>query len=232
MIKTLLVDLDDTLWDTFENNKESLKELYAAYGWRQHFASFEAFFDSYYCINDRLWDEYRRGLIDKFTLTIRRFREPLDGKLILTDDEILALNDFFLDRTAEKTRTCPGALSTLEYLHRYYKVCIVSNGFREVQRRKLENSGLSPFVDVMVLSEDVGINKPNKLIFDRALSSSSTARDEALMIGDSWAADIVGAHNAKIGSVWYNPYALDMPDDGTTPPLHQIGHLSELLEFL
>ncbi|KGN88817.1 HAD family hydrolase [Porphyromonas crevioricanis] len=232
MIKTLFVDLDDTLWDTFDNNKESLKELYVARNWGQHFASFEAFFDSYYRINDCLWDEYRRGLIDKHTLTLNRFRKPLQGVIDPTDSEILQYNDDFLSRTAQKTRTCPGALEVMPYLHRYYKICIVSNGFREIQRAKLENSGLATYVDHMVLSEDVGINKPHKRIFDRALSCCSALREETLMIGDSWAADIVGAHNAKIASIWYNPYKLEMPQDETRRPIHQVQQLTELLELL
>ncbi|MFC4666243.1 YjjG family noncanonical pyrimidine nucleotidase [Falsiporphyromonas endometrii] len=232
MIKNIFVDLDDTLWDTFNNNKECLNEVYADLGWGRHFASFETFFEKYYCINDRLWGEYRKGLINKNELTLTRFREPLEGVISLTDEEILMINDRFLASSASKTGVVEGALEVLEYLHNRYKIVVVSNGFREVQDAKLRNSGLAPFVDFMVLSEDVGINKPHKMIFDRALSTCRGRRAETVMIGDSWDADIVGAHNAKIPSVWFNPYKLNMPEDGTTRPVRQIAKLRDCLEFL
>ncbi|GAA5575095.1 YjjG family noncanonical pyrimidine nucleotidase [Porphyromonas gingivalis] len=231
MIKHLFIDLDDTLWDTYHNNKSSLEELYHTHAWDRYFDSFETFFSIYLPHNEALWSEYRYGQIDKPTLTLERFRRPFTGYLTLSDEQILTWNAEFLSITGRKTRLCPHALEVMEYLHRYYKVYILSNGFREIQHAKLTNSGLAPYIDRVILSEDAGINKPNKKIFDFALVKAKARKTESIMIGDSWEADIVGAANAGLASVWYNPNRHILPDDGVGAPMHIISSLSELMQI-
>ena len=85
---------------------------------------------------------------------------------------------------------------------------ILSNGFREVQDKKLRNSGLAPYFTRMILSEDAGIQKPHKGIFDFALINTNSRRSETLMIGDCFEADIFGAHQSKIDQLWFNPQGL------------------------
>jgi len=82
---------------------------------------------------------------------------------------------------------------------------ILSNGFREVQYKKIENSGLMPYFDKIILSEDAGINKPHPDMFTYALKNTNSKRNQTIMIGDSWDADIVGAHNSRIAQIWLNP---------------------------
>ena len=82
----------------------------------------------------------------------------------------------------------------MEYLRPSYRMYILSNGFREVQFKKLCNSGLAPYFKRMILSEDACIQKPHKEIFDFALKNTNSRRSESLMIGDSWEADIIVAH--------------------------------------
>ena len=92
---------------------------------------------------------------------------------------------------------------------------ILSNGFREVQSLKLQNSGLAPYFDRLILSEDANIQKPHKGIFDYALVNTNSRRNESLMIGDSWDADIVGAYQSRIDQIWFNPK--DCPPKGFIP---------------
>ncbi|WP_329904390.1 YjjG family noncanonical pyrimidine nucleotidase [Porphyromonas pogonae] len=228
MIKNIFIDLDDTLWDTYHNNKESLEELFDALDWGRYYESFETFFSIYMPHNEYLWGQYRQGNIDKSTLIVERFRQPLKGYLELSDHEILSLNKDFLLTTGRKTGLCEGAIEVMEYLHRYYKVYILSNGFREIQQAKLHHSGLEPYVHQMILSEDAGINKPHKKIFDFALMRTASRRTESIMIGDSWEADIIGAHQAQLPSVWYNPKKQSVPAQSVCSPLHIIEHLTEL----
>lgn len=232
IIKQLFIDLDDTLWDTYQNNKDSLLELFDMLQWQRYFASFEEFFQIYLPHNLQVWHEYRQGIIDKPTLIFERFRRPFEGILELEKKDVLKWNETFLALTGTKTRLCPHALETLEYLHRYYKVCILSNGFREVQTAKLVNSGLVPFVHRSILSEDAGINKPHKAIFDFALARTGSRRSESIMIGDSWEADIEGAYNAKMPAIWYNPHQLPVPADTAASARHTISSLLELKEIL
>ena len=220
MIKNLFIDLDDTLWDTYHNNKESLRELYLEEGWQQFAPDYEG-----------LWELYRHDKIDKYTLTLRRMREPMPWLASLSDEEILALNRRFLAATSTKTRLVEGALEVMEYLHRYYRIYILSNGFREVQHAKVERSGLLPYIHRMILSEDAGVNKPNATIFRYACSATNSRCAESLMIGDSWPADIVGAKNVGMPSIWFNPKGLECSMEGYAPR-HIIGHLKELFQLL
>jgi putative hydrolase of the HAD superfamily len=227
--KTLFIDLDDTLWDTYHNNKECLKEIYTDYGFDRYFGSFEAFYDYYMPHNLRLWEQYRNHEIDRQTLITERFRYVLRVKGIADKEPALQLNHDFLERTTTKTRLIPGAIDLLEYLRPSYKMYILSNGFREVQFRKLTHSGLAAYFSRMLLSEDANIQKPHKEIFDYALINTNSRRSETLMIGDSWEADVVGARNAGIAQLWFNPEGL--PAKGFTPT-YTVRSLAEIKEIL
>ena len=204
--KNLFIDLDDTLWDTYHNNKECLEEVYAAHHFDRYYASFEAFFDIYWPHNNLLWEQYRNNEIDRQTLIIERFRYMLRPLGIEDTQSVLAINNDFLQRTTRKTRLVPGAIELLEYLRPSYRMYILSNGFREVQ-----------------------FKKPHKGIFDFALKNTNSRRKESLMIGDSWEADIIGAHNSKIDQLWLNPEGL--PAKGFIPT-YTVGSLKEIEKIL
>lgn len=229
MYKHLFIDLDDTLWDTFNNNKESLKEVYDIYEFDRSYASFEVFFDRWFPYNNHLWDLYRQDKISKQQLVTKRFEHMVEPMGITDPDFIQQLNKEFLQRSSSKSGLLPFALDILHYLQDKYTLHILSNGFREVQYKKMDNSGLTSFFDKIILSEDAGANKPSKDIFDYALSITSANREEVLMIGDSWEADIVGAHQSDIHQVWYNPHRL-CPSDFI--PTYEITNLQELQNIL
>lgn len=203
--KNLFIDLDDTLWDIHRNGKECLEEIYRDYEYARFYPSFEAYYDVYMPNNHALWKLYREGKIRKNELIVERFLIPVRPFGIDDADYAKKLSDDFLKRTTRKTRLVNGALELLEYLKPNYRMSILSNGFREVQYKKLENSGLLPYFDKVILSEDAGVNKPHPKIFTHALKNTNSRRNETLMIGDSWDADIVGAHNSRIAQIWLNP---------------------------
>lgn len=213
--KTLFIDLDDTLWDTYHNNKECLEEIYTVHHFDRYYASFEAFFAIYWPHNEFLWKQYRAGQIDRQTLIIDRFRYMLRPMGIEDTPSVLAINHDFLQRTTTRTRLVAGAIELLDYLRPRYQMYILSNGFREVQDKKLRNSGLAPYFTRMILSEDAGIQKPHKGIFDFALVNTNSRRKETLMIGDCFEADIFGAHQSRIDQLWLNPS--ELPTQGFSP---------------
>ncbi len=227
--KNLFIDLDDTLWDTYHNNKECLEEVYTDYHFERYYASFEVFYDIYTPNNMRLWEQYRNNEIDRQTLIIERFRYVLRPLGIEKVEDVLKVNNDFLQRTTTKTKLIPGSIDLLEYLRPSYKMYILSNGFREVQFKKLTNSGLAKYFERMILSEDANIQKPHKEIFDFALKTTNSRRNETLMIGDSWDADIVGARNAKMDQLWLNPEKL--PAKGFTPTF-TVSSLAEIKSIL
>ena len=227
--KSIFIDLDDTLWDTYHNNKECLEELYTDHHFDRYYASFEAFFAIYWPHNELLWKQYRAGEIDRQTLIIDRFRYMLRPMGIEDTQAVLAVNNDFLRRTTTKTRLVPGAIELLEYLRPSYRLYILSNGFREVQDKKLRNSGLAPYFKRMILSEDAGIQKPHKGIFDFALINTNSRRNETLMIGDCFEADIFGARQSLIDQLWFNPQGLP-PQEFT--PTYTVSSLEEIKNIL
>ena len=229
MYKNLFIDLDDTLWDTYNNNKKSLEEVYNEFSLNRYYTSFEVFYAIFQPINTQLWDQYRDGLIDKKTLTIDRFLHLLKPTGCATQQAALDFNQSFLMHSSEKTGLIAGAIELLEYLKPHYKMHIISNGFREVQYKKIENAGLSSYFDQIILSEDAGVNKPNPLIFDLALKQAEAKREETLMIGDSWEADIQGAYNAKIDQLWFNPNKISTKQ---FDPTYMVESLLEITSIL
>lgn len=227
--KSIFFDLDDTLWDTYHNNKECLEEVYTDYRFGRYYASFEAFFQVYWANNNRLWKQYRNHEIDKQMLTIERFRPFLEPLGMGDLSNVIRINEDFLQRCSRKTRLVLGAIELLDYLRLSYQMSILSNGFREVQYLKLRNSGLEPYFSQMILSEDAGIQKPHKGIFDYALAHTNAQPETCLMIGDSWDADIVGARNAGIDQLWFNPYRFSCK--GFTPT-YEVNSLQEIRNIL
>jgi len=229
MYKVLFFDLDDTLWDTRSNGKESMEEVFFEYKFDRFFPSFKAFYDLYFPHNCALWEKYRQGKITKNELIIQRLQYPLEGHIEYDRKFILSLNEDFLNRTTTKKKLLPGVIEILTYLYPKYKMYIISNGFEEVQSRKMQNSGLDSFFQDMILSDDIGVNKPHPDIFIAALGKANITAAEALVIGDSWDADIIGAKNAHIDQCWYD---LGIEKSSGFLSTYRITSLSELKIFL
>lgn len=229
MYKNLFIDLDDTLWDIHQNGKECLQEIYIDYNYQRFYPTFEDYYNVYMPSNHHLWDLYRQGKIQKDELIVERFLVPVREFGI--DDATYAknLSDDFLERTTRKIRLIEGTMELLDYLKPKYRMHILSNGFREVQYKKIENSGLSSYFDKIILSEDASINKPHPDIFTYALKNTNSRRDQTLMIGDSWDADIVGARNSRIAQLWFNPQEMEATDFTPTFTVKKLVEIKEML---
>jgi putative hydrolase of the HAD superfamily len=180
-------------------------------------------------VNHHLWDLYRQGEITKETLVVERFLSPVRTFGINDPEYAKRLSDDFLERTTRKTRLIDGTLDLLDYLKPKYRMHILSNGFREVQFKKIENSGLKPYFDKIILSEDAQSNKPHPDIFTYALKNTNSRRDQTVMIGDSWDADIAGAHRSRIAQIWFNP-GKELP--AGFEPTYTVQTLAEIKDIL
>lgn len=227
--KNLFIDLDDTLWDIHRNGKECLEEIYLDYGYEKYYPTFDAYYNVYMPNNHRLWALYRDGMIMKEELIVERFLAPVRAFGVTDPLYAKKLSDDFLERTTRKTKLIEGAIDLLEYLQPKYRMHILSNGFREVQHKKIENAGLRPYFDKIILSEDAGINKPHERMFTHALKTTNSRRDQTLMIGDSWEADIAGAYRSRIAQIWYNP---GKKEPGDFEPTYTVQRLVEIKEIL
>jgi putative hydrolase of the HAD superfamily len=201
----LFFDLDNTIWDF---NSNSYAALYIALDKLQlleKIGSYEEYFQIYAEVNERLWDLYRKGLMQKKVLSVQRFEESFEKHGTPVPVGGGAVNDAYLAEMPLQTRLVEGARKVLDYLHGRYELAIITNGFKEVQFDKIKKSELSKYFRKIFISEDIGAQKPGKKIFEYALKSMNAPKKSSLMIGDSWEADIIGARNFGIDQVYFNP---------------------------
>lgn len=203
----LFIDFDDTLYDTRGNSEVALCELYGEFGLFRYFAEPDCFYKAYWEANVHLWSLYAKGEITRDYLIVERFRIPLSQGVGLNPTEryCLDMSGRFLELCSSKSGVVDGARELLEYLRQKgYRMHICSNGFHEVQYKKLKSSRLEDFFDTVILSEDAGANKPSKLFFDYAFEKANATPATTLMIGDNYSTDIEGAMNAGIDAVLFN----------------------------
>ena len=215
MYKDLFIDFDDTLYDTYGNAVIALQETYDAFRLDRYFDSPPTFYDAYWSANIDLWSRYSKGEIDRPFLIVERFRRPLSvGKgLDVTKELCLEMSDKFLDFCSSKSGVVDGANELMDYLkQKGYRMHMTSNGFHEVQYKKLAACGLRDYFDTIILSEDAGVNKPSSLYFDYALKTSGASRETTLMIGDNLQTDILGALNAGLDAMLVNRWNIDKAD--------------------
>ena len=205
----LFVDFDDTLYDTHGNAVIALRELFDELQLQRWFADPAVFYDEYWKANIDLWTRYSKGEISRDYLIVERFRRPLSAGngLEPTADFCRKTSDLFLDLCASKPGLVDGARELMDDLRgKGYRMHLCSNGFHEVQYRKLQSCGLKDYFDTIILSEDAGANKPSPLFFDYALQQTGTHRDSTLMIGDNFHTDILGAKRAGLATAYFNRY--------------------------
>ncbi len=228
----LFIDFDDTLYDTRGNAQIALKEMFDFFNLSINFDDAQYFFDEYWKTNVELWDKYAKAEITRDYLIVERFRRPLSfGKGLNPSKEFcLEVSDKFLQFCSNKSGLVDGALELIKYLkQKNYKLHICSNGFHEVQYKKLNACGLINYFDTIILSEDAGVNKPDVRFFEFALQKSSAKKETTLMIGDNFSTDILGAINSGISTMFFNrknnfiaPQKVD----------YQITSLKEAMEIL
>ncbi|MBR5696049.1 MAG: YjjG family noncanonical pyrimidine nucleotidase [Paludibacteraceae bacterium] len=238
MYKTLFIDFDDTLYDTRGNAELSLREMFAHFQLSKYFPQPDDFYRSYWKTNVELWDAYAKGEIDRDYLIVERFRRPLaegrDAKgrpFEPTREFCLEVSDVFLDMCADKPGVVEGAHELMAYLReKGYGLYMCSNGFHEVQYRKLRACGLLDAFDGVILSEDAGANKPSQAYFDYAIRTSGASVSETLMIGDNFSTDILGAKAAGLHTMFFNRH----PDafQATEPVDYEIHALREAMRWL
>ena len=151
---------------------------------------------------------------------MERFRRPLsEGKgLDVTEELCLKMSDVFLDFCSNKSGVIDGAHELMNYLkQKGYRMHMTSNGFHEVQYKKLAACGLRDYFDTIILSEDAGANKPSTLYFDYALKVSGASRETTLMIGDNLQSDILGALNARLDAMLFNRWGEDIHEIPQAP---------------
>jgi HAD superfamily hydrolase (TIGR01549 family) len=212
MLKAVLFDLDDTLFDHLGCARaalEGVKESQACLA-SVSFADLER---AHAHFLEELHREVIAGRMPLDAARIERFRRLLASLGVETSDaQAEAAAEAYRDGYKAVRRAIEGAATLLPMVRARARVGIVSNNLRDEQADKLRVCGLDRFIDALVVSEDAGASKPDPAIFQVALDRFNCTPDEAVMVGDSWPADIVGARALGIPAVWFNPSGEEPPD--------------------
>lgn len=206
--KHLFIDLDRTLYDFDESTRITFSELYDKFNLHSNgVSSFNDFLELYKTNNVELWSQYREGKISKKFLNVERFYVSLLHFGI--DDRAFAgrFAAEYLQKAPLNKALFPGAMELLEYLHPRYTLHIITNGFDDVQKVKMEANDLNRFFTTVTTSEEAKAKKPDEAIFLLALKKASAHASESLMIGDDYDVDMLGAKNVGMDQVLFDPFS-------------------------
>ena len=200
-ITDIFFDLDHTLWD-FEKNSEITFDL--IFEKHQIKIDLKDFMTIYKPTNFKYWNLYRRNQIDTVSLRYFRLKEVFEHLKYDANDEFINLiAKEYINFLSEQIHLFPEAKPVLEYLSSKYRLHIITNGFEEVQHKKIKSSGIDHFFLTVTTAEGSGYKKPDKRIFDHALTKAKTKHTKSLMIGDSIEADIQGAKDFGMQAIYF-----------------------------
>lgn len=221
MIRNVLFDLDDTLFDFHKAEKIALTKTLVHFG----IDPTEETLALYSTINAAHWKRLELGEISREEVKVGRYRELFKTIGVECDpvkatayyESMLAIGHYFM----------PGAPELLEELYRKYRLYIVSNGTAKVQEGRIGSSGIAKYMDGIFISQILGANKPDKQFFDICFAEiPDFSLSETVIIGDSLSSDIKGGINAGITTVWFNPKRIE--NDSNIKPDYTIKELSEV----
>ncbi len=225
MYSHIFLDLDDTLLDFQAGQRTSFEAVLAHYD----IPFDENLYGVYNEVNQILWRQLEQGGLTRAQLQERRFSLFFaDIGLNLSGVEAEGLYKNHLEKQAS---LLPYAKEVCRRLAQSHTLTIITNGISEIQNRRLAACGLLPYLSHIVISDDIGINKPDKRFFDHALAVSRCGNPlSILVVGDSLASDIQGANNAGLDACWYNPGKKPMPEGYNIR--YSIADLRELFNIL
>ena len=190
-IEHIFFDLDHTLWDFEKNSALTFEKIFSENNIDVNIVDF---LEVYVPLNLQYWKLYRNEKVSKEALRYERLKKPFDAIGYSVSDAVIdTLATAYIDNLSEFNHLFEGTFELLDYLKEKYTLHIITNGFEEVQNKKMVNSKLYHYFDQIITSESVGVKKPNPKVFNFALESANARKDNSIMIGDSLEADIQGA---------------------------------------
>ena len=224
-ITDIFFDLDHTLWDFDKNSALAFDKIFKINNIN---ANLNDFLDQYKEINFQYWKLYRDAKIDKDVLRFGRLNDTFSILSYAIDKDLIEkLATDYIAYLTDNNYLYDDAIAILEYLYKNYNLHILSNGFEEVQSKKLIKSNILHYFKTVTNGEDVGVKKPHPQIFHHAIQKANTSIAKSIMIGDGYEADILGALNVGMDVIYFDEY-----QKSTHPDIKIINTLLELKKYL
>jgi YjjG family noncanonical pyrimidine nucleotidase len=225
IIKDVFFDLDHTLWDFDKNSELAFETIFN----RNHpTIVIAAFIEVYIPINQACWKLYQYDKISHAELRYNRLKHSFDAlNYAVSDAEIERIAQEYIELLPDNNHLFDGTFEVLDYLSTKYKLHIITNGFAEVQSRKIKNSNIGDYFQTITNSEMAGVKKPNPIIFEYALDLANAKKESSIMIGDCLEADVQGALNAGLDAIFFNEKNIEVDQN-----IKQIDHLLKLKQHL
>ncbi|MEO0047018.1 MAG: Pyrimidine 5-nucleotidase YjjG [Bacteroidota bacterium] len=224
-ITDIFFDLDHTLWDFDRNSVLAFDKIFKVH---HPILNTAQFIEVYAPINQACWKLYQVDKITHEELRYQRLKQSFDAlDYSISDKAIDQIAHDYIAFLPENNQLFDGAIEVLDYLLPKYNLHIITNGFAEVQYKKINNSGLSSYFKTVTNSEMAGVKKPHRNIFEFALSLAKTNKENAIMIGDCIDADVKGAIDYGMKAILF-----DEKNSHNLPEVLTINRLIELKNIL
>jgi len=224
-ITDVFFDLDHTLWDFDRNSKLAFERVFLK---NKIGIDLDTFISIYEPINFEYWRLFREEKVTKEALRHGRLLDSFKKLNMEFSLEVIdTLSVSYIDELPHDNHLFDGAEDILKYLQKKYKLHIITNGFEEVQHIKIKNSGIASFFSTITTSEEVGVKKPNPLVFEKAMQKANVNASASVMIGDTFEADILGAEVVGMHTIFYNYRFDEVSND-----YNVITNLTEIKNFL
>lgn len=224
-ITDVFFDLDHTLWDFDKNSEITFAEILAN---NHPTVDVKEFIAKYVPINQACWQLYQFDKITHDELRYNRLKDSFDAiNYHVSDSHIEIIAQEYLTYLPDNNYLFEGTLEILDYLNENYKLHIITNGFAEVQDRKIKNSKIETYFKTITNSELAGVKKPNAIIFEYALNLANAKKESSIMIGDSLEADVEGALSMGLDAIFFNESRIEVAEN-----IKQVNHLLELKKYL
>lgn len=227
--KHLFFDLDHTLWDFEQNAADALKHIYADFKLEEYKIGLGEFQVNFSKFNKYYWQLLDSKQITHQELREKRFVATMEalGQPIGTSTG-LTMNEAFIKYLPLGKALINGTLEVLEALQPAYELHLITNGYYDLQKHKIVNSGISKYFNKLVTNDVAGALKPDPIIFQKGLDLAHAQAHESLMIGDNFDSDVIGALNFGIDVVFYNPERTIT----NRQPTFEIENLTDLIKIL
>jgi len=224
-ISHVFFDLDHTLWDFDKNSGLTFHKIFKI---NDIEINLNEFLEVYEPINLNYWKLYREEKIDKASLRYKRLSDTFEILNFKAKSRIInKLSEDYIDNLSSFNHLFEGTIEILDYLSPKYKLHIITNGFKEAQQAKLNNSNINHYFNTITNSEMVGVKKPNPKIFNHALSFAKASIEQSVMIGDNMEADVLGAIDIGLDAICFNYH-----NEKVTDGIKFVDNLLDLKHYL